>query len=330
MNILVTGGLGVSGAWVTRQLLEEGHHPVVYENRMDTALIPDIVDKIKIVMGDIMDLPALIRAVKEYKVQRICHLAALMGNPVQANPWLGFQVNAIGTLNVLEAARIMNVERVVFTSSIGVSAPFTGEHGYPNYKPITEDYPKHPISRRSGVYCTAKLASELMCFHYHQNYGLDYVVLRIGLMNGIGKKARHGPVAIYGKMIENAMLGKPTTIPQGCDERSDIVYARDIANSVVLACFAQGLKHREFNIGTGEGYTLRDVADAVKKLYPEAVIDIGPGLDYLGFNSDEYCIFDISRASEELGYSPQFTLEQGVKDYAEIMKKLNIEPTYSP
>ena len=330
MNILVTGGLGVSGAWVTRQLLEEGHQPVVYDNRMDTVLVPDIVDKIEIVMGDIMDLPMLVRTIKEYNVQRICHLAALMGKPVQANPWLGFQVNAVGMLNVLEAARIMDVERVVFTSSIGVFAPFTGEHGYPSYKPINEDYPKHPISRRSGIYCTAKLASELMCFHYHQSYGLDYVVLRIGLMNGIGKKARHGPVAIYGKMIENAMLGKPTTIPQGGDEKTDIVYTKDIANSVVLACFAQDLKHREFNIGTGKGYTLRDVADAIRKLYPEAVIDIGPGLDYLGFSSFEYCIFDISRAREELGYSPKFTLEQGVKDYVEMMKGLNIEPTYSP
>ena len=329
MNVLVTGGLGVNGAWVTRQLLEEGHKPVVYENRLDTLLVADIVDKIEIVMGDIMDLPALVRTLKKYKIQRICHLAALMGKSVQANPWFGFQVNAVGTLNVLEAARIMDVERIVFASSISTSAPFTREHGYPTYKPINENYPKHPISRRNGVYGTAKLASELMCLHYCQNYGLDYVILRFCAIYGIGKKVRHGPVAIHSKIIENAMVGKPTIIPQGGDEKTDIVYVRDVANSTVLACFAQNLEHHDFNIGTGQGYKLGDVANAIRKIHPEAVIEIGPGVDYLGFGSSEYCVFDISRARQELTYSPRFTLENGVKDYVEMMKRLNIDPTYS-
>ena len=330
MNILITGGLGVNGAWITRQLLEEGHRPVVYENRLDTTLVSEISDKLDIVMGDIMDLAGLISAIKEYRIQRICHLAALMGKAAQANPRLGFQVNALGTVNVLEAARIMDVERVVFMSSIGVSAPFTEEYGYPTYKPISEDYPKFPTSRRNGVYGTAKLASELMCLQYYQKYGLEYVVLRFCAIYGVGKQARHGPVAVHGRMIENAMLGKPTVIPRGGDEQTDIVYVKDVANSTVLACFAQNLTHREFNIGTGKGYTLHDVADAITKIHPEAVIEIGPGQDYLGFDSSEYCVFDISQAMGELGYKPRFTLEEGVRDYVEMMDQLNIEPTYSP
>ena len=64
MNILVTGGLGVNGAWVTRQLLEQGHRPVVFENRLDTMFVADIADKIEVVIGDILDLPAVIRTVK--------------------------------------------------------------------------------------------------------------------------------------------------------------------------------------------------------------------------------------------------------------------------
>lgn len=326
MNILVTGGLGVNGAWVTRQLLEQGHRPVVYENRMDTLLVPDIMDKIEIVIGDILDLSTVIRTVKEYSIQCICHLAALMPGASQANPWLGFQVNAIGTVNILEAARIMEVERVVFTSSIGVYSPFTGEFGYPTYKPVDEDYPKYPTTM---VYSAAKVASELMCFQYNRNYGLDFVILRFSEIYGIGKKTRHGPIAIYNRMIENAMLGKPTTIPHGGDEKTDMVYVKDVANSIVLACFTRSRKHHVFNIGAGIIYKLEDVANAIRKMYPQAAFDIGPGLDYIGFGR-AYCLFDISKAKAELGYHPQFTLEDGIKDYVETMEKLNIEPTYSP
>jgi len=328
MNILVTGGLGVNGAWVTRQLLEEGHRPVVYENRMDTLLVPDIVDKIDIVMGDIMDLATVIRTIKEYKIQRICHLAALMPGSAQANPRLGFQVNALGTVNILEAARIMDVERVVFTSSISVYSQFTGEYGYPTYKLVDEDYPKYATSG-FGVYGAAKVASELMCLQYHQSFGLDYIALRFSEIYAIGKQVRHGPIAIYNKMIENAMLGKPIIIPRGGDEKADMVYVKDVANSIVLACFAQNLKHRVFNIGTGKGFKLEDLANAIKEIYPEAVFEIGPGLDYIGFGRG-YSIFDISRARDELGYRPKFTLEDGVSDYVEMMKRLNIEPTYAP
>lgn len=326
MNILVTGGLGVNGAWVTRQLLEQGHRPVVYENRMDTLLVPDIMDKIEIIIGDILDLSMVIRTVKEYSIQCICHLAALMPGASQANPWLGFQVNALGTVNILEAARIMEVERVVFTSSIGVYSPFTGEFGYPTYKPVDEDYPKYPTTM---VYSAAKVASELMCFQYNRNYGLDFVILRFSEIYGIGKKTRHGPIAIYNRMVENAMLGKPTTIPHGGDEKTDMVYVKDVANSIVLACFTRSRKHHVFNIGAGTVYKLEDVANAIRKIYPGAAFDIGPGLDYIGFGR-AYCLFDISKAKAELDYHPQFTLEDGIKDYVETMEKLNIEPTYSP
>lgn len=326
MNILVTGGLGVNGAWVTRQLLEQGHRPVVFENRLDTTLVADIADKIEVVIGDILDLPAVMRAVKEHKIQRICHLAALMPSASQANPWMGFQVNAVGTVNILEAARIMDVERVVFTSSISVFTPFTGEYGYPTYRPVNEDYPKYPPFR---VYGASKVASELMGFQYQQNYGLEFVTLRFSEIYAIGKKARHGPIAIYSQMIENAMLGKPTVIPRGGDEKVDMVYVKDAANSIVLACFASKLTHHEFNIGTGQGYRLEDVANAIKKLYPKAVFDIGAGLDYIGFGQ-MYCVYDISRAQKELGYRPQFTLEEGVRDYVAMMKRLNITPTYTP
>ena len=107
MNSLVTGGLGVNGCWVTRELLEMGHQPIVLDNRPDFSLVSDIADEFPVVVGDIQDLATVTRTLKDHHVQRICHLAAIYPDAADANPLLGFQVNAMATVQLLEAARIM-------------------------------------------------------------------------------------------------------------------------------------------------------------------------------------------------------------------------------
>ncbi|MEI9475294.1 MAG: NAD-dependent epimerase/dehydratase family protein [Deltaproteobacteria bacterium] len=321
MNILVTGGLGVNGVWVIRQLVSEGHRPVVYDNRYDTLGLEDIVDKMDIVVGDISDIASIIRVLKEYGIKRIIHVASAMPDAAKANPFIGFKVNAFGTLNILEAARIMKIERVVFTSSKAAFAPAIGEYGYPTYKPLDENYLSWPAPGFT-VYGGAKIASELMGIAYSQTYGMEFVALRFAAIYGPGKSARHQSTGIHSQMIENAMAGKPTTIPRGGDARDDMLYVKDCANSIVLACFAKNLKHYLFTIGTGKGYTLNDLADSIKKVYPEAVFQIGPGEDYKAVPG-MCAVMDISRAREELGYTPKFYLEKGVKDCIEVMKGLS-------
>jgi UDP-glucose 4-epimerase len=135
MTILLTGAMGAIGSWVARELVERGHRPLLYDSRADFTLIPDLVDRVDLVVGDLLDLPTLVRTVLEHKVERILHLAAMMPPQAQANPYLGFRVNAEGTLNVLEAARIGGVRRVVYTSSKAVYGRITGGHAHPTYKP---------------------------------------------------------------------------------------------------------------------------------------------------------------------------------------------------
>lgn len=328
MNILVTGGLGVNGAWVTRQLLEEGHRPIVYQRHLDTTLVSDIADKLDIITGDILDLANIIRVLKKYEIKRIIHLAALMPGAARSNPIIGFKTNALGTVNVLEAARIMEIERVVFTSSKGAYAPFAGEYGYPNYKAVDESYPTYPQGP-TAVYGASKIDSELMGIVYAEDFGMEFIALRFATIYAPGKSARHGTIAIHTKMIENAILGKPTKIPYGGDEKDDMMYIKDVANAIVLACFAKNVEHHIFNIGTGKCYTLHDLANSIKKVFPQAIFDIGPGQDYMVIPKI-YCVMNISRAKEELGYTPKFNLDEGVKDYIESVRQLNIEPVYRP
>lgn len=321
MTILLTGGMGAIGSWVARELVESGHRPLLYDSRADYTLIPDLEGRIDVVIGDLLDLPNLVRTVLEKGVERILHLAAMMPPPAQANPYQGFQVNALGTVHVLEAARIGGVRRVVYTSSKGVYGPISGEHAHPTYRPVAEDYPARP----TNVYGATKLMGEHMGHNYLLNYGLDFVALRFGSTYGPGKLGRHGIVGLHSRIIEAAMAGQETHVPQGGDQVDDMVYNADTAHAVVLACFAERFESRAFNIATGVGSTLRDLAGAVKRIFPKAVIEIGPGLDYYG-GGGGYSVFDIGKARKELGYFPRYTLETGVEHYVGTLRRLGIPP----
>ncbi len=133
MNILVTGGLGVNGAWVTRKLIERGLNPIVLENRMDLSLLGEAwARKAKIVQGDVTDVETMLRTLREYKIERVVHMAGLIAG-LQADPLKGFNVNALGTVGLLEAARIAGVERFVFTSSRAVYGEVSGRASHPHY-----------------------------------------------------------------------------------------------------------------------------------------------------------------------------------------------------
>ncbi len=323
MNILVTGGLGAIGSWVTRQLLQEGHRPIVFTLDPNTFRVPDIAGKLDIVIGDVLDIPSIIRVLKEYRIKRVAHLAALSGGAAQINPMVGFSVNAAGTVNVLEAARIMEVERVVFTSSKWALAPCLGDHGYPTYKPLDETcgaYPAIPTT----VYAVTKVASELMGNAYSEQYGFEFIALRFAQVVAPGKQ---GIKTMVPQIIENAMAGYPSMIPRGGDEKDDMTYVKDAANAVVLACLARNVQHRLFHIGTGKGYRYADFAESIRKVFPKAVIDIGPGLRQPIGRAQ---IMDISRAREELGYTPQFGPDEAVKDYVEVMRQFNLQPVPGP
>ena len=250
MRILVTGGLGVNGCWVVRDLLEMGHEPVVFDVRPDFTLLRDLTGEFAFVEGDVTSAEQLAAACEGRRVERVCHLAAVYPDAADADPARGFAVNALATVHVLEAARKTGADRVVFTSSIGALSPMTDEHLEPEMKPVDETFPAYPTG---GVYGAAKAASELMGIQYQRLYGLKFAALRFAAIYGLGKGAeRHGSHnVIWTEMIENAIAGRPTVVPQGGDQRLDLTYARDVARSVTLACLADDFEAACFTLGAG-------------------------------------------------------------------------------
>ena len=115
MKVLITGGMGVIGAETTRKFVKEGHKPVVFARHRDDSLVGDILDKIDFEQGDVLDMPRILQAIKKHQVTHVVHAAAFVGAVSAGNPALSIQVNVMGLVNVLEAARALSVKRVVFT-----------------------------------------------------------------------------------------------------------------------------------------------------------------------------------------------------------------------
>jgi UDP-glucose 4-epimerase len=326
VTVLVTGGMGVLGSMVTEELVDRGERAVLYARHLDASLLgQDLLPRVEYVQGDVLELPALVHAIRRHRVTRIVHMAALLIGECQANPYRGFKVNAEGTVNVLEAARMTDVERVVYTSSKSVYGAVPPPYGHPTYRPIPEDGPKNPVR----VYDVTKLAGEHMGLNYASTFGLDVVILRFASTFGPGKLVRHGPVSWHSRLVEHAMAGQPARLPQGGDQPDDMIYHRDIAHAIVLACYAGGLTDRVFNVGRGEPSTMREFANAVRRVIPNATIEVGAGLDYYGSGIPYYSVYDISRARQQLAFTPRFDMEAGVRDYVDTMRRLGLVPTVS-
>jgi UDP-glucose 4-epimerase len=323
MKVLITGGMGVIGSEISRRFVKEGYRPVIYARHRDNSLIADIQDDIDVELGDILDLPRLLDTVKRQKITHIVHAAGFVGAVSAQNPALSVQVNVMGMVNVLEAARLFDIQRVVYTSAKGVYGDVSGEFAHPNYKPLPEDYPKNP----TRIYDAAKLMSEHTALYYHKHMGVDVVVLRFATTYGPGKTARHGAMGATSRIVEHPFNRLPFKIEVGGDQRDDFIYNKDSALGVFRACTAKDPKSRIYNIGSGVGATLNDFRHILLEHLPDAEIEIGSGLNYMNLPFSTYSIYEISRAREELGYSPEYDLKRGIADYLDTLARLKARET---
>jgi UDP-glucose 4-epimerase len=249
-------------------------------------------------------------------------MAALITG-IQDEPLNGFNVNAMGTVKVLEAATRAGVERVVYTSSRAAYGLIDGPNAHPTYEPIKEDHPLRPFL----VYDVCKVASEGMGRNYSRSRGMQFIALRFAQIFGPGKLQRHGAYGLFSQLVESPLAGKPVAIPRGGDQRDDLIYVDDVAEAIVLATLHPNPSYDVYNISRGVGTTLHDYADAVRKVIPDAQIEIGGGLDYHGLGVSYSGVMDNTRARTDLGFQPQFDLDRGVAHYVETMSRLGLAPS---
>jgi UDP-glucose 4-epimerase len=306
MSVMITGGSGFIGSWVARELLRRGEQVVLYDLYLRPDAIEDILARVKVVKGDILDLGNILGTIKAHKVDRIIHTASYLGFESQQRPPMAVKVTCEGTANVLEAARILDVRRVVYTSTqsvYGVTPPG---------KMVDEDYPPNPTT----VYGATKRLCEWLGLNYALNYGLDFVCVRFASIYGPTKVGRGWQVPMT-DMVENPAVGKPVIISTGGDTKQEWLYVKDMANTVSNAAFVASHEHQIFNLGSGEIFNLFEMAEIVKRYVPDAVFNIGKGADPLYGTGGP---FDLSRARKELGHQVTYALDQGIREWIDLVR----------
>jgi len=303
--ILITGGNGFLGSQIVKQLVAIGQQVTVFDSSPISSRLAAVKDNINYVMGDILDLESIIESIKQYNVHRIIHLAYFRDIALQERyPTKAVKINCVGFNNILEAARLCDIERVVWASSVAVYGP-------PDLyrEPVGEEQLPAPAT----LYGACKYFNEYLAQQFYKVYGLETVALRPTVVYGEGRWYS-GFSSVARDMFYDVITKKKVVISDG-DKRLDWLYIEDAARAFVLAIQAEKIKSRVFNIA-GEVATIAEAAGVLKDLVPEVEIEV-----LKGGKETWPAALDISRAREELGYRPRYTLREGFQKYLEAIKK---------
>ena len=310
MNYLITGGTGFIGSYVARDLVREGEQVIIYdafpnERSLNAAMNEEERGKLTMIQGDVLDLPHFLRTIKEYSVTVIIHMAYLIARASTLNPPLAIRVNCEGTNNVFEAIRLSDLRiRLVMASTVAV----LGHPDKHKQEYVPHDAPHYPFN----VYGACKSFDEHIAEYYFQQYGMDYIALRLAFVYGAGML---GGVAatVTKELIENPAMGKPGNVPFG-DDTLPWSYVEDVARVTLIAAKAPQTKTRVFNV-SGDPRPVREVADYVRKLFHDANLTLQPG--HLGLCSK----FETSNLEKEIGFKPKFSIEQGAKRVMNVVRQ---------
>jgi nucleoside-diphosphate-sugar epimerase len=306
---LVTGASGFIGSHLVRELANQGKKVIAYDFTPDATYIADCLDQITFVYGDVADMPHLMRVVADHNVGIIFHLAYMLVPDTDNRLSTAIRTNCAGFQNVLEAARIANVRRVVWPSS---QAVYGLAEFYPD-EPLSEDVFVNPVT----LYGACKLFNEHIARFYHKQHGLDSIGFRKPVVYGLGKSRRRD-LSVAHLLVENALLGRPLQMPP-VDYYANYIYVKDVVRAYLLAAQAPRPEHIIFNVG-GHVYRNSEVVELMKDLVPGVTVEYQESLDIP--NPIDAYAQDMSRAKAELGYEPAYTLQEGVKDQLKTMNEL--------
>jgi len=300
MRVLITGGSGFIGSHIIDQLIEKGHEVT------NLDLVPPQREDINHINCSILDLEGLVEAFKDIEI--VFHLAAVSNvNNVYQAPIESVDINATGTVKILEAARRANVARVIFASTEWVYSAL------PTDKIITEDMLLKPTEH---LYSATKIASEYFCASYWELYKMPYTILRYGIP--YGPRARRGTV--FPIFVGNALKGLPLTIFGEGDQFRQFIYITDLAAGNVAA-LNEKAKNQIYNLSGTEKITVKMIAERIQELIENVEIDYKeprPG-DYKGVS------ISIEKARKELGWKPKVPFKDGLKLYIEWYKEFGLE-----
>ncbi|MGF1580065.1 MAG: NAD-dependent epimerase/dehydratase family protein [Gemmataceae bacterium] len=312
MRVLLTGGYGCIGSWITKDLLDNSHEVWIYDLRQDLRRIEQILDesqlaKVNFLEGDVTDLAALSTAFRENKITHVIHLAGLQVPVCRADPMLGAHVNVLGTLAVFEAVRQSEgqVSRIVYASSAAVFGP-------------SDDYADAPVSdnvhliprTHYGVY---KCCNEGNARIYHQDHGLNSIGLRPWTVFGVGRD--FGMTSEPTKAVKSVALERPYHITYG--GLQDIQFVEDVAKTFARCLEAPYNGAKSYNL-RGQVVDLPTFHQALCEVEPNAAELVTYGENQIPI---AYDLAD-DALQNDLGPMPKTSLPEMIRSTLDNFRKL--------
>ena len=302
---LVTGGAGFIGSHLCRRLVAEGHAVRVLDD-LSTGKRANLAGVgVEWAEGDLRDWDLLAAALQG--VEYVHHHAAIASVAVSvAQPLLEQEVNLVGTLRLLEAARQAGVRRVVFAASAAA-------YGNNPESPKREEMRPEPAS----PYGLSKVAGEYYCRIYSEIFGVETVCLRYFNVFGPHQDPASPYSGVISLFARRLLLGQPPIIQGDGEQSRDFVYVEDVVQANMRACQVAQAQGEVYNIGCGQSTTIRELAGLLDQL-------LGAGLEQefapARPGDVRRSLADLSRARAGLGYNPAFTLAEGLERTLEWMR----------
>jgi nucleoside-diphosphate-sugar epimerase len=315
-TVLVTGGAGFIGAYVTKRLLKAGARVVVYDlqsrgNVLD-LLLPDhqaggnapILET-----GEITDGFKLMALCRKHQVDSVVHLASPLTMDVVANPATGIRDICLGTHTVFATAREANLRRVVWASSVAI---YGGAADYPP-GPLAED----AFHRPPNLYGASKSLCETMARQMVQIDGLDIVGLRLSVVYGAGR--RRGYMTYPSALMRDAATTDSIVVRFG-DQKLHWQYVEEVADMTLAALDSPRRSEGQVYNAFGDCRSWRDAAGILKSIKPGLQVDVGDELDEaLAGTVEDYQTLSFAR---DYGVERQWPLEAGISDTLETYTKM--------
>ncbi len=332
MTYMVIGGTGFVGPYVVKEIYDHGHEVIAVDWMPDPTALGHLGldQKVKVVKTDVLDYQSLLNTIKDNHVTHIATLASggiPAGAPKEVRrerggAYLGLRINIEGVRNVMEASRILDVKRVVKSSSTGVYGNLP-----PLGRPLNEDDPTAP----ANIGYTAAKIGEMVCEEYNELYDLDCLTIRFGgqvygprLFRERSGIKQTGTDRLFDAIVDlfnNGALGKPCRVTEP-DFWKSLVYVKDAARAMYAGLQAENVEHRLF-LAPGYVHSNRQVAEMVKKYVKDCKIEyvenevnrfdkrVQPGWTHA---------YEYTRAKAELGWIPKYDIDLGVHEFVNYQR----------